>query len=170
MLGIEDTLIEIRVQPADALDYVKFWLLPTLSGDANMQGDKFIIRSPDSAQNLEFIFSTSEKNHLCETYGILKRATVNPLCVGCSGRWINAAFASIHQTKPAISGIDQLGNTYLSVQYQDNHTGSQSPTKNSLPTLPAVYDEASWFEALDSPIGVKLKKAMLNLTGDESIL
>ncbi len=150
--GLRDCHVRIIVSPEDALDSVKFWLLPMLRGDVK--------KAPDQAANEpEYFHYVPEKNappfsiDFRSDEGDLspyeKHARLNPYCVNCGSRWLNLAFSQC-SPQQHISG-----DGYLEIQHRD---ASPDAPISQLPALEIIEDEAGWDAALRSPLGGKLKK------------
>lgn len=148
LTGLNDTHLRFIVSPAEpeAIDAVSFWLLPLFRGKVIKHGDHFHFTPEQNAPDFTIEFTTEEAS---PTANFQKSAKLSAHCPQCSSRWINAAMMQCNETNLV------KGENYLTIQHQKL---TPSHSLIHLPTLPVIHTATDWDQALDSPIGHKLKK------------
>lgn len=141
--GLADARIRLAVEPGDADEAVRFWLLPRLAERWQMKGHVF------HSEGWEIDFGES-----LETFEV--RAFAEILCPGLGARWVHTALLGIGRTVHPISGPATEGGEYF------HASGSEYPEglpPRILPELPVIRTSEHWTSALDSALGPALKRA-----------
>ena len=98
LLGLKQTKIRFCVSPPEALDAVKFWLLPKLEGELQPLGNEtFLLRPEKAAEDLlidfvEAILPTQDSNILDQQNTAFEQgfeivSTMGTSCPDCGSRW-----------------------------------------------------------------------------------
>ena len=141
--GLTDARLRLRVDPADADEAVRFWLLPRLAPKWQSQDSVF------HAEGWQIDFQEKSESFEIESIG-------NILCPNLGARWVHTAMLGLGNRTHRIVGPARDGGEYFQAQATGNLP--ELPTR-LLPELPIIRSSAHWSEALDSPIGPSLKRA-----------
>ena len=139
--GLKETSIRLEIQPHDADEAIRFWLLPLLADRWLADGNTY------KSDGWEIDFGT---NH----HGAPIQARGEILCPFLGTRWFHAALAGIGTSVGSVLGPGESGGTYLECRIDDG-----LPIRR-LPKLPIIETAADWQAALDSPIGPALARSM----------
>lgn len=141
--GLADARLRLAVEPEDAHEAVRFWLLPRLTERWNADGAVF------RADGWEIEFGGDAGDFPV-------RATGEILCPYLGSRWVHAALLGLGRTASHIIGPGSDGGEYFRAHVTD-------PTDHLLPRilpeLPIIQTSDHWAQALDSPLGPALKRA-----------
>jgi hypothetical protein len=141
--GIENLLLHITVTPSDAIESVKFWLLPALGSGWKSSNETFLLDG----------WSIAFHPHPPTTpHSIL--ATADPCCPHLGARWVHTALLGLGKSINRVIGPDTLGGTCF-----EAHSPTGPNLTRTLPPLPVIRTDACWQAALDGPLGPALKKA-----------
>jgi hypothetical protein len=141
--GLERTRIRIAVEPADAGEAVRFWLLPRLAD--RWQADGGVFRT----DGWEIEFGGSEGNFMIEAHGDI-------LCPFLSARWVHTAMLGLEHGCHRVAAAAEDGGA---VFHAAAVTANRIPETRPLPPLPVIRNDPQWQAALDSPLGPALKRA-----------
>jgi hypothetical protein len=141
--GLAEARLRLAIEPHDADEAVRFWLLPRLAD--RWQTEDAVFRS----DGWEIDFG-GESGH----FPI--RATGEILCPFLSARWVHAALLGLGRTTGEVIGPATDGDEYFRAIPVE--TLPDLPPR-FLPELPIIRTAADWDVALDSPLGPALKKA-----------
>ena len=144
MRGLQNTRIHIVSQPADATEAIRFWLLPRLSNQWLNQDDVF------HSDGWEIDFGRDDATYEIE-------ATGNPLCPFMSARWLHTGMLGLERKEHRIIGPATGGGNYFTAQTAS--AGDRTPIR-SLPELTIIQTDDDWQNALSTPLGPALKKAI----------
>lgn len=155
LIGLNQTHLRFIVSPADqaAVEAVSFWILPLFRGTMKKHHEHFHFTPEQNAPEFTIEF-TAEK---ITSNSHEKRAILSAHCPQCSSRWINAAMLQCTTD----SGV--IGKNYLTICHQQQLSNS---SQTELPDLPVIQTDSDWQQAMDSPIGHKLKKIHSEITGE----
>ena len=170
LVGLQNTRIRFCVTPSDAVEAVQFWILPQLEGKIDkLQEDLFLFHPNKAAETLEIEFVaqqdsdkkeavlTQQKKGLEQGYTTVSIMGTN--CPDCGARWLQMAIMMCNRAEDIVLGHDEQSSIYLSTVRQPTylHHTTDTPFLN-LPQLPKIKTEQQWQQALESPIGGKIKK------------
>jgi hypothetical protein len=145
--GLQDLRLRLIVSPADAIEAVRFWLLPALgSGWREIEGT-FLL----DGWEIEFATQPADPSHP-RIPAI--RATGDLRCPQLGARWVHAALLGLGRTVNHVTGPAIGGGNYFSAS---SSTGPD--VVRTLPELPIVRSAACWQAALDGPLGHALNTA-----------
>lgn len=151
--GLRDTTIRFINADTEAHESLAFWVLPNLRGEVEKRENDYLFIPEKNAPEMRLRFA-SPSACLSEAYYF--HSTMNPLCPSCGSRWIAAALLQAEKGAPV------LGEHYLTVRQQN---GCESATPRvSLPGLPIIDSDRAWQQALQQPIGGKLRAIYKSLS------
>ncbi len=141
--GLAESRLRISVQPRDAEEAVRFWLLPRLSD--RWQANEGIFHS--DGWEIDFGGNSHE---------FPVQATGDILCPNLGARWVHAALLGIGRTAGQVIGPAAAGGEYFMALATAAPPGLPP---RILPELPVIHTCADWERTLDSILGPALKKA-----------
>lgn len=141
--GLANARLRILVDPADADEAVRFWLLPRLA--ERWQTDDGMFRS----DGWEIDFGGGS-----DGFSIL--ATGDILCPYLGARWVHAGLLGLGRTAGEIIGPATDGTEYFRAGI--NGEAPDLPAR-ILPDLPVIRTDVDWHAALDSALSGSLKRA-----------
>jgi len=188
--GLHDTDIRFYYAPDEANEAVPFWILPQLRGDVKKAGASYHFTPNKAAPDLTIQFHPQGEGLLGDrlqrafNQGFLDRykkiAVIGSDCPDCGSRWIQAGLTKLKGDKDCVIGPSQDGGYYL-LALQEEHSSlfqnidwsseqvleqtiaaakQSSLSTHLLPALRDIDHKKDWEEALESPIGGKLKAAL----------
>lgn len=192
--GLENCRIRFCYSPLDAGDATKFWLLPKMSATACETDNVYVTSNAQlkGPQRQEIDFRPQGEGSIAQRLkrafsegfsdGYTAIATVDPTCIECGARWINASFAQFHKqtSRDTLIGPGTRGNSYMIAlksqaselfqeirqTNQDFMSISESKAQQTgrnielLPPLSTMSSLSDWQRLLDTPLGPALKKAL----------
>ncbi len=141
--GLADARLRLDIDPPDADEAVRFWLLPRLAKQWHAHDSVY------RSEGWVIDFGGDSENFQIQAVGEI-------LCPNLGARWVHAALLGLGHGTHRILGPAREGGHYLRAQAAD--TSENVPTR-LLPELPIIQSSAHWSEALDSPLGPALKRA-----------
>lgn len=192
--GLENCRIRFCYAPHDAGDAIKFWLLPKMLATSCETENVYITSNTQSPelyrQEIDFYpqgegplaqrLSRAFSDGFADGYEAI--ATVDPTCIECGARWINASFAKFHKptSSDTLIGPSREGSSYMIAlkseapnviqEIRQTKQGfmslSESKAKQTgrnielLPPLDTILSLNDWHRLLDTPLGPALKKAL----------
>ena len=141
--GLERTRIRLTVDPADADEAVRFWLLPRLADCWQAEGTIF------RTDGWEIEFGGSRGDFQIEAHAEV-------LCPFLCARWIHTAMIGLEHGRHRVAAPADDGSTVFHAAAA--HANCLLETR-ALPPLPVIRNDAQWRMALDSPLGPALKRA-----------
>lgn len=141
--GLSDSCIEIHCTPDDAVDAIRFWLLPRLADHWQQTSGHFV------SDGWQITFAPQQ-----ETPSI--RATGHILCPWLSARWVHTAMLGLDRGTHHAIGLSPCGEPYF--EARANHAADPLEHR-PLPPLQIIKTDADWQDALKSPLGPAIKKA-----------
>jgi glycosyltransferase A (GT-A) superfamily protein (DUF2064 family) len=194
--GLEKCRIRFCYAPDDADDAVRFWLLAKMGASSSPTEHLYLTSSShdgkagDAAQEVDF--RPQGKGNMAErikrafaegfSEGYREIALIDPTCVECGARWINATFSRFHpeSSRDTIIGPSTNERYYLLALKSDAPelfadidwdspgllSSMQLAAKQAgrnlelLPPLGQTHNLEDWQRLLDSPLGPALKKAL----------
>jgi glycosyltransferase A (GT-A) superfamily protein (DUF2064 family) len=141
--SLPDARLRISVDPGDADEAVRFWLLPRLSD--KWQSDGGIFRS----EGWEIDFGGN-------SHDFMVQATGDILCPNLGARWVHAALLGMGRTASHVVGPATGGGAYFEAHALGAPDGLPP---RILPELPVIRTSEDWQQILDSILGPALKKA-----------
>lgn len=142
--GLADARLRLAVEPGDADEAVRFWLLPRLAD--RWQTEQSVFRS--EGWEIDFGGNSDE-------FPI--RATGEILCPHLGARWVHAALLGLGRTTHRVIGPASGGGEYFAAHAVENSTEEFAP--RILPELPVIQTHDHWHQALNSALGPALKRA-----------
>ena len=139
--GLADARLRLLVEPDDASEAVRFWLLPRLA--ERWQADEEIYRS--SGWEIDFGG---------ESHGFPIRAEGEILCPHLGARWVHTALLGLGRSVGKVVGPATGGGGYFHAE-----AGAGGLPARLLPELPVIRHDEDWRHALDGPLGPALKRA-----------
>jgi glycosyltransferase A (GT-A) superfamily protein (DUF2064 family) len=139
--GLSDARLRLAVDPDDAHEAVRFWLLPRLA-------EKW--RTDDSvfhAEGWEIDFGGNSHEFPVHAMGEI-------LCPFLGARWVHAALLGLGRTASHVIGPATDGGEYFRAQA----SGELLPPR-ILPELTVIRTSEHWQQTLDSILGPALKRA-----------
>ena len=141
--GLSDARLRLAVEPDDAHEAVRFWLLPRLADkwqahDAVFRGDGWEIDFGGNSDRFPI------------------QATGEILCPHLGARWVHAALLGLGRTTHRVIGPAIGGGEYFLAHAPD---ASEELPARILPELPVILTSDHWHQALDSALGPALKRA-----------
>ncbi len=141
--GLSDARLRLAVEPVDADEAVRFWLLPRLAN--RWQAEDAVFRS--EGWEIDFGGKSDE-------FPI--RATGEILCPQLGARWVHAALLGLGRTTHRVVGPAAGGGEYFTAHAPEN---SPELPPRILPELPVIQTHDHWHQALNSALGPALKRA-----------
>ncbi len=141
--GLVDSRLRFSVEPGDADEAVRFWLLPRLA--EKWQANQSVFRT----DGWEIDFGGS-------SHDFPVHATGEILCPNLGARWVHAALLGMGRTTSEVIGPATEGGEYFKA------LAIESPADlppRILPELPIIRTSEHWQQTLDSILGPALKKA-----------
>ena len=140
--GLANARLRLVVDPGDADEAVRFWLLPRLA---------------DSWQQSDGVFQSSgwEIDFGGTSDGFDAHARGEILCPWLGARWVHAAMLGLGSTTSEVSGQASNGGIYFHAKSLKHHDAEP----RLLPEVPVIRNVEDWDEALASVLGASLKKA-----------
>ena len=141
--GLADARLRLLVEPDDADEAVRFWLLPRLAD--HWQADEAIFRTA----GWEIDFGGDIEEFPVHAFGEV-------LCPNLGARWVHTALLGLSDTSHQVVGPAEGGGEYFRA-----HAG-QIPADlplRLLPELPIIQTTDHWQQALASALGPALKRA-----------
>jgi len=174
LVGLTDTDVKFCITPKDAIDSVKFWLLPLLEGEVSQVNTHIYNYSPNSNSaplQLEFssVDSSISKQNILEqqTFAFQKGyttvSTMGTSSPDCGARWINAGRLLCKNEDDIIVGLCQNNTPYLSIVRKPHYIETCNVTK--LPKIHKIKSEQDWNELLNTPIAGKINSHYKSITG-----
>ena len=192
--GLEKCRVRFCYSPDDASDAAKFWLLPKMDARSSTTEDLYLAPSPASTAQLpqEVDFRPQGHGDLGQRIqrafsdafaeGYQEIALLDPTCIECGARWINATFARFHTktSRDTVIGPTDKGRYYIlalkseapelfeDIQWHSEALLSSTEAKAKragrnvelLPQLAETTTLEDWQRLLTSPLGAALKKAL----------
>jgi glycosyltransferase A (GT-A) superfamily protein (DUF2064 family) len=141
--GLSNARLRLIVDPREADEAVRFWLLPRLAERWQTQDSVF------HADGWQIDFSENREPFDVHAFGEI-------LCPNLGVRWVHTAMLGLERGTHRILGPAADGGHYFQAHAAGNL--AEVPTR-TLPELPIIRSSAHWSEALDSPLGPALKRA-----------
>lgn len=141
--GLADSRLRLVVDPGDADEAVRFWLLPRLADRWQIKDSVF------HADGWKIEFEEILKTSDVQAFGDI-------LCPNLGARWVHTAMLGLERGAHRVIGPAVGGGHYF--RAHATATLADVPT-TILPELPVIQSDAHWSEALDSPLGPALKRA-----------
>jgi len=141
--GLADTRIRLLVDPEDAHEAVRFWLLPRLADRWHADGEVF------RSDGWEIDFGGDSDEFAVHASGEI-------LCPWLGTRWVHTALLGIGRSAHHVIGPATGGGEYFRALATES---SPDLPPRVLPQLPVIMDHDHWLHALDSPLGPSLKRA-----------
>lgn len=141
---LADSRLRLQVEPDDAHEAVRFWLLPRLAerwqplGGAVFRSDGWEIEFGENAGEFEI------------------QASAEILCPQLGSRWVHAALVGLGRTTHEVIGPAIGGGEYFKASLP---AAPEMAPARILPELPVVRTSEDWQAALDSALGPALKQA-----------
>ena len=192
--GLEKCRIRFCYSPDDASDATKFWLLPKMDARSSTTEDLYLApsstASEQASQEVDFRpQGYGELGHRIQrafsdafSEGYQEVALVDPTCIECGARWINATFARFHtkKSRDTVIGPTDKGRYYIlalkseapelfeDIPWHSETMLSLTEAKAKhagrnielLPQLAETTNLEDWQRLLTSPLGAALKKAL----------
>ncbi len=140
---LADARLRLAVEPDDAHEAVRFWLLPRLAG--KWQFHETVFRS----EGWEIDFSGNFDAFPIQAHG-------NILCPFLGARWVHTALLGLGHSTHRVIGPATGGGEYFTAHAPAAAT--HFPPR-ILPELPVIQSSDHWQQALDSALGPALKRA-----------
>jgi hypothetical protein len=170
--GLQDTQVVCYISPEDAIDAVKFWLLPLLRGNVTMIDEtRFHLTPSKAAPSMpihfraapappnEDLFQKIRHHAFADGYKTVSITGTN--CPDCGARWIHMAQLFALSQQARVIGECKNHGLYLSTEPQ------QPIATKTLPHLPKIKTKTDWDSILDSPIGGKLMRIYNELKSND---
>jgi hypothetical protein len=142
--GLAEARLRILVEPEDAHEAVRFWILPRLADGWQAMGER-VFRV--EGWEIEFGDDSGE---------FPVHATGEILCPNLGSRWVHAALLGIGRTTHQVVGPATGGGEYFRAISRE--AAAELPAR-ILPELPIIQTGDDWQAALDSALGPALKRA-----------
>lgn len=142
--GLGETRIRIIADPEDAGEALRFWLLPLLA---------------DRWQAKESVFQSDgwEIDFAPDSHPFEVEASGNILCPFLGARWVHMAMLGIERGTHRVIGRTNEGVEFFRARPRGFR---QIPEERILPELPVISRDDHWQDALESPLGPALKRAL----------
>ena len=141
--GLAESRLRFSVEPGDADEVVRFWLLPRLA--EKWQADEGVFR----ADGWEIDFGGNADDFPVHATGEI-------LCPNLGARWVHAALLGIGRTTSEVIGPAIGGGEY----FKAHAVGASADLPpRILPELPIIRTSEHWQQTLDSILGPALKRA-----------
>ena len=141
--GLADARLRLSVEPDDAHEAVRFWLLPRLAEKWHARDAVF------HSEGWEIDFGGNS-----DRFSI--QATGEILCPHLGARWVHAALLGLGRTTHRVIGPAIEGGEYFRAHAPE---ALEDLPPRILPGLPVIQTHQHWQDALDSPLGPALKRA-----------
>ncbi|MBK1817675.1 hypothetical protein JIN84_18800 [Luteolibacter yonseiensis] len=141
--GLGDARLRLEVEPADADEAVRFWLLPRLAEKWRAEEGVF------HSEGWEIDFGGNPGNFDVHATGEI-------LCPNLGARWVHAALLGMGRTATEVIGPATDGGVYFTAIADG---GPADLPSRILPELPVIRTSGDWQLALDGILGPALKKA-----------
>lgn len=191
--GLEKCRIRFCYTPADAGDALKFWLLPKMEAISSNEANLYHVppNTPgEPAQEVDFrpignkITTEGLGKAFAEGFevGFDQIGALDPTCLECGARWINAAFSRLHPetNRDVIIGPNHEGHYYFLAMksntpelfadlswdspslLSETHTAAVQAKREVelLPPLMNTSKAQDWQAMMESPLGAALRKAI----------
>jgi glycosyltransferase A (GT-A) superfamily protein (DUF2064 family) len=142
--GLQNVRLRLMVSPSDALEAVRFWLLPLLGSGWQESGGVYRL----DGWEIEFA------DELAQPPAALIRARGDLCCPELGARWVHTALLGLGRTVNRVIGPATAGGTYFEAV-----SSSGPDVVRTLPVLTVVHTTESWQAALDGPLGCALGAA-----------
>lgn len=141
--GLSNARIRLSVEPGDAHEAVRFWILPRLA--EKWRADETVFHS----DGWEIDFGGKSDHFPIQATGEI-------LCPHLGARWVHAALLGLGRTTHRVIGPANDGGECFHA-----HALESPPdlTPRILPPLPIIQTSEHWDQALDSALGPALKRA-----------
>ncbi len=140
--GLENCRLRLQVEPADANEAVRFWILPKLADRWESDGDVF------RSDGWEIDFGGANEGFDVDARGDI-------LCPWLGARWVHAGLLGMGRSVGAVIGPARGGGNYFEARAVG--APEELPSR-MLPELPVIRNDADWNDALESALGAALKK------------
>ncbi|NJM39020.1 MAG: hypothetical protein HC845_14825 [Akkermansiaceae bacterium] len=140
---LADSRIRLAVEPNDANEAVRFWLLPRLAEHWQAEGQVF------RSAGWEIDFGDDIGDFSVYASGEI-------LCPNLGARWVHTALLGMGQTAHLVTGPAIHGGVYFRATTPNP---PPHPLTRILPELTIIQTSEHWEQALDSPLGPALKRA-----------
>lgn len=141
--GLADSRLRLEVEPGDADEAVRFWILPRLAD--KWRADAGVFQS----DGWEIDFGGND--------GVFEiRAEGEILCPFLGSRWVHAALLGLGKTTHQVIGPASGGGEYFRARTPEAPADVEPRV---LPELPVIRTHDHWQETLDSALGPALKRA-----------
>ena len=141
--GLSDARLRLEIEPQDAQEAVRFWLLPRLA--EKWQARDGIFR----ADGWEIDFSGTTHDFQVHALGEI-------LCPNLGARWVHTALLGIGRATSQVIGPASDGGEYF--RAHSAVIATDLPPR-ILPELPIIRTSEHWLMMMDSILGPALKKA-----------
>lgn len=141
--GLSDARLRLEIEPQDAHEAVRFWLLPRLA--EKWQARDGIFR----ADGWEIDFGGNTHDFQVHALGEI-------LCPNLGARWVHTALLGIGRATSQVIGPASDGGEYF--RAHSAVTATDLPPR-ILPELPIIRTSGHWLMMMDSTLGPALKKA-----------
>lgn len=142
MRGLSETRLRIVCRPDDAVEAIRFWLLPKLAERWHMDGAVF------RSDGWELDFGDEAVEHRVQAAGEV-------LCPFLGARWLHAAMLGLERGEHRVIARDPEDRTCFRAHAQG---AEDHPELRDLPGLHLIHRERDWAAALQGPLGAALKK------------
>ena len=139
--GLTEARLRLSVEPAEAYEAVRFWLLPRLAENWRADGIAY------HADGWEIDFGGNSDQFAVQ-------ATGEVLCPFLGARWVHAALLGLGRTAGHVIGPATEGGEY----FRARSAADELPGR-MLPELPVIRTGEHWQQALESALGPALKRA-----------
>ena len=141
--GLADARLRLAVEPEDAHEAVRFWLLPRLA-------EKWLARDAIFySEGWEIDFGGKSEPFPIQAHGEI-------LCPYLGARWVHAALLGVGRTTHRVIGPAVDGGEYFRAHAAENPADLPPQI---LPELPVILTSDHWHYALESALGPALKRA-----------
>ncbi len=141
--GLADARLRLTIEPVDADEAVRFWLLPRLAD--RWQAENAVFR----AEGWEIDFGGGSDEFPIQATGEI-------LCPHLGARWVHTALLGLGRTTHRVVGPATDGGEYFTAHAPESST--ELPPR-ILPELPVIQTHDHWHQALNSALGPALKRA-----------
>ena len=141
--GLADARLRLEVDPSEAHEAVRFWLLPRLA--AKWRAEELVFH----ADGWQIDFGGDADPFEIQAIGEV-------LCPNLGARWAHAAMLGLGRSTHRVIGPASGGGQYFQASF--HHTFEESSPR-ILPELPIIQSSSHWSEALDGPLGPALRRA-----------
>ncbi len=141
--GLADARLRLQVEPQEAHEAVRFWLLPRLAKKWQARDGVY------HADGWDIDFGGN-------THDFPIQATGEILCPNLGARWVHTALLGIGHSTHRVIGPATEGGEYFRAQ---SAALSTDLLPRILPELPIIRTSANWAMMMESILGPRLKKA-----------